>query len=286
MTNQKELPDKIIDWLGSQGYPLEMKVASAFQEVGLSVLQSTYYKDPETKKKREFDVVARSQGEWVDYFILTIQFAISCKKADRHPWIVFTGDGRASDLKTRSNLLVPSPGADRVRRSLWRIPDYHDQKLLHRPLGLGYGITEAFTSGADMPYEALMSTINFADASINDLGFQEKPKKNEQKVALYSVFTVPIVVISGKLFEVKLQEDGNLDLQEVSRSIVAVDHPLTYSQRESVEVIIATEDEIAKLANEASQLVEFITDQKELQIKSYEKTLSDGPIDKSAPRIW
>ena len=58
MNDNEELRKKIEEWLLSQGYPLEMQVASEWRNSGFSVTQSHYYSDPENTSLREIDIVA------------------------------------------------------------------------------------------------------------------------------------------------------------------------------------------------------------------------------------
>ena len=53
---ENDLEKRVADWLKTQGYPLEMRVASALREVGFDVSQSEYYNDPDTQTSREIDV--------------------------------------------------------------------------------------------------------------------------------------------------------------------------------------------------------------------------------------
>ena len=96
MAKEQDIKTKLLAWLNTQGYPLEMQVAQEFQSSGFTVTQSLYYADPETAKQREIDVVARKEGEWSDYFLLNIQFAISCKNATKRPWVVFSNETKYS----------------------------------------------------------------------------------------------------------------------------------------------------------------------------------------------
>jgi hypothetical protein len=58
---------RVSEWLTEQGYPLELRVAQAFTGAGAEVKQAEYFKDSETGKFREIDVVATfrraAQGE-------------------------------------------------------------------------------------------------------------------------------------------------------------------------------------------------------------------------------
>ena len=50
---EQTMEDKILDWLNTQGYPLEMRVARAFQRQNFHVRQPVYYDDPDEKNSRE-----------------------------------------------------------------------------------------------------------------------------------------------------------------------------------------------------------------------------------------
>jgi hypothetical protein len=84
----EDLKNKIRNWLDGQGYPLEMRVARAFQEVGFSVTSSEYYIDPDEKKPREIDVIASLQ-DVIDGVIFELVYTIECKSSKANPWICF-----------------------------------------------------------------------------------------------------------------------------------------------------------------------------------------------------
>ena len=93
--NDEPLKSKIHSWLQKQGFPLELKVAKAFQGNGFSVLQSSYYTDFEEQKPRETDVIARLYSHFEppdSEFIneLETYAVIECKSTDK-PWVCFRG---------------------------------------------------------------------------------------------------------------------------------------------------------------------------------------------------
>src|SRR5688500_18200731 len=76
--------DKVMEWLSTTGFPLEMSAASAFLEAGFEVTQSHMYEDAQSDKAREIDVFARDP----DYLgIVDIAFIIECKSSSK-PWVV------------------------------------------------------------------------------------------------------------------------------------------------------------------------------------------------------
>ena len=84
---ENDLKNKVTAWIETQGYPLEMRVASALREVGFDVSQGEYYDDPETQTAREIDVVA-VKGD--DYGLLEVSIVVECKKSADKPWVLLS----------------------------------------------------------------------------------------------------------------------------------------------------------------------------------------------------
>jgi len=87
------LKAKLRDWLRTQGYPLEMAVASAFRRNGLLVAQSEYYRDPDTHLPREIDVVVYRDSQLGNY-ALRLMLVVECKASKDKPWVLFTSHPR------------------------------------------------------------------------------------------------------------------------------------------------------------------------------------------------
>lgn len=58
--DDKNLDNKVKDWIQKTGFPFEMEVANAFVNAGFMVAQSVYYRDNELGKYREADIIAHS----------------------------------------------------------------------------------------------------------------------------------------------------------------------------------------------------------------------------------
>jgi hypothetical protein len=55
--NDSDLKLKVKEWLSTQGFPFEMRVAAQLQDAGFQVVQSAYFGDPSTAKARELCVL-------------------------------------------------------------------------------------------------------------------------------------------------------------------------------------------------------------------------------------
>src|SRR4051794_18151031 len=108
MPNEQEntpeaLEEKILKWLKTQGYPLEMEAARAFKEAGFRVTPSEYYCDPETQKLREIDVYATYVVPG-DIYYLSIAVTVECKSGAKGPWVFFTKESDLYDKSISLNL--------------------------------------------------------------------------------------------------------------------------------------------------------------------------------------
>ena len=86
MHSDKPLSLTVYEWLQKQGYPLEMEVASALSKKGLWVRRASYYKDSESDKSREIDVIA-TETEILG--MAELHFVVECKASSK-PWILFS----------------------------------------------------------------------------------------------------------------------------------------------------------------------------------------------------
>src|SRR6476469_3471123 len=74
----KSVISAVRTWLDKQGFPLEMRTASAFRAAGFDVRQSSYYVDAETGKAREIDVIAYDPDPLM-LGLTRIVFVLECK---------------------------------------------------------------------------------------------------------------------------------------------------------------------------------------------------------------
>jgi hypothetical protein len=201
MANNKDITGKkVTDWLNSQGYPLEMIVASTFRKAGFTVSLSDWYEDFETKEHREIDVTALQWSDLRKSIALQICWQIECKIARDKPWVIFVSMAQperflpfnliASDFYRSS--VLDYLKQNEPREKLMRLP-------LFEPKYVGYGITQTFTTGLDVPYKAIMSSVKSSIDRVNKLAkINELELKTKRQ---YLCVAFPVIVIDGKLFE-------------------------------------------------------------------------------------
>ncbi|MBU4233078.1 MAG: hypothetical protein L6277_01015 [Desulfobacterales bacterium] len=209
MSKDEEFRKKIHDWLSSQGYPLEMQVSLAFKQSGFSIRQSNFYADPETGESREIDVIATTEDlSWSKY----VSYVIECKVSRDKPWVLFTTENlfegwnifftRAVLTEEARNVLIKAFSEDKDNPKF----EWLREKLLS-----GYGLTQAFTSGRDIPHEAIMSVSKGAIA-----------RKVEQDKRAGGVFDVifPVIIIDGRLFECFLDNSCSVQIREIEEGVL------------------------------------------------------------------
>lgn len=225
----KSLESRILDWLQTQGYPLEMWVAGALEANGFSATLSDYYEDPTTSELREIDVTGMSHVETLDrIFPVRMCVRVECKVSKGKPWVVFMreNEGEFPEWPVAPPYVPSTRGYHDLwlaaGKSLPQLPDAYNSLVDARvlaPLKVGHSMVQVrFNSdnNLDVAYKAITSAVN-ASVALARAVDRWTTKKEESK-PLWVVF--PAIVIDGQLFECGQQEADHLELREVNRTAV------------------------------------------------------------------
>jgi hypothetical protein len=203
----EQLNEKIIGWLNTQGYPLEMKVANQFKNAGFGVLQSRYFNDFEEQKPREIDITAAILAA-DDKSTTSVIYTIECKKSLEKPWVIFTANETKDKNHSLSGCFAISEMVKNNRNIDMNMFN-HYVSILHPCRIFGHGITQCFTSGYDVAYSAIMGSLKASIGRISsDIEYQEY------------VFAIPIVIFEGKLFECNIGRDEKIVVHEVKEGSI------------------------------------------------------------------
>ncbi|EMB9230168.1 MULTISPECIES: hypothetical protein [Vibrio] len=240
------LSNKVLEWMNKTGFPLEMKTALSFRKQSFDVYQSHYYKDFESDKSREIDVLAlhidqNSTG------IVDIAYVMECK-ASKKPWVVLKGDTLSDSYHRLNSFCIASDAgreafADKlVNGELSYIRDYTEKSKY-----AGYDFRQAMGGDHDPAYGAAIGVIKAC------LGYIKDRTCNMPDRLCYCF---PVIVVDSPLFECSLNQDGELELQEVQRSCFQFSsyHP----ERVSTTVTVITKSELDKFSSEAEMVAESI----------------------------
>lgn len=247
----KSMRDRVADWLSTQGYPLEMSTAEAFRRVGFSVAQSHYFADTEEGVPREIDVIATAY-EVKDVSDIQLTVVAECKKSSDKPWVSFTS---AHTINERGAVYfrTASESGQAFLKIAARDKIVRELSAFRLPSRLGYGLTQAFTSGKDVPFEAVMGA---AKAGARQL---QAFKENWDRVDAVALVVMPVVVTEAPLFESYLNVDGELELEEVSKFTLIWRHPGVGRPLTLIDVVRASE--LARYANAMQEAVSVLANQ-------------------------
>lgn len=186
-------------WLEDQGFPLEMRVAAAFQKFEFEVTQSSFYVDPESEKAREIDVIARAPDA---LGVIDIEFVVECKSSDK-PWVLLCSPETVVGFSRIRAFGVLSAQARAALAE--RISDLIQQwPWLDKKGTVGYSLRQAH-SGTDVAYAASMSVAKACDWILNSPSDYKPPY----------IFAFPVIVIDGPLVRCWLSAEGELELEEI-----------------------------------------------------------------------
>lgn len=222
----EQLKNKIKDWLDKHGYPLEMYVASVFQKAGFEVVQSVYYTDPESNTAREVDVFAYKNIQFDNHW-LSFSFVIECKSSKK-PWLAFMADDNTKEFNSSNfhSTRTAKTLINTLRKNTGFKSDLFPYELKH----FAYALTQALRDGdtPDITYKAVQTITKSIESYISR--YDSKPEAK-----LYYYF--PLIVTDCPLFEVKLQNDNTIDIQETLHSIYLARNPKDNNLTSAVQIL-------------------------------------------------
>lgn len=223
---ENDLKKKVTTWLETQGYPLEMRVASALREVGFDVSQGEYYDDPETQTAREIDVIAVKRDK---YGLLEISIVVECKKSADKPWVLFTSEMHESGKNKIFTYAIMSVSAR--EKLIKKVIDKSTRDLLwlNKPKRTAYGMAVAFAKGEDPAYKAALSALK---ASIS-----QNNSSTDTDLSRSLRFIFPVLVMDGNLFEAYLDKRGNTVVQEIDEGAVTYYREISGCPVSSVRIV-------------------------------------------------
>ena len=236
---------KISDWIKDQGYPLEMYCENILSAKGFTVVQSLHYEDDETKKYREIDILATIYKTHND---ATFNFSIvvECKLSKDKPWLLFARKPH-KDRKEEilSNAFTTYNGKELMNRSVefgkFSLLKFNNEMV-------GFNLTQCFTTGKDIPYQAIMGTINACEHLV---------KKSNNSMKKFCNFYFPVVVIDGELYKCYTNTDNDLSIESTEMEKLLTMR--SYSERASILHTIVTRNGFKSFVDGlATELNEFI----------------------------
>jgi hypothetical protein len=264
-SNNHDTTSNITTWLKKQGYPLEMFVARHFHNAGFHVKISDFYTDFETEKPREIDITAQHHSPINEPVLLQVSFHIECKSSPDKPWILFVSDtllGNEIGFHTENII-----STETYRAFLLAMLESQDRRkffpiLNKSPLlslkNVSYGITQAFTSGQDIPYSAIMSAVKSSIFRVRLIDSFDKISNQKYQCAV----AFPVVVVDGLLYNGIMDESGEIRIQEVEKGVLYWKFPNPIHASPLVNIVTknSLSDFVAKANETAKIFVELASD--------------------------
>jgi hypothetical protein len=240
--------ERIAKWAESSGHTLEMRTARILREAGFStVIQGQHYTDPTTSEQRETDVVAShsigSSGKQV-----IVELVCECKHTTDKLTVMLT-----HPLNVAPSLVIRRRAHTKHSKALLlelgTRPELQSLSISVIPNEPGYRM--AFVSKSDrddQAHKALLSLGSACRGIVDDIA----------RVAPgVHVIAIPLLILSGKLFEARLNQNGAINVIEVDQSVLAWRNPII--DRHSY-IAVVTESGLkqaaSRLASEAKTLAE------------------------------
>ena len=274
--NSSPIDQRLLEWLEKQGYPLEMRVAKAFQAAGARVIQSEYYVDPVREESREIDIVADWQ-QWFNHAIVTITFVIECKSSKDKPWILFVSpDARLSDAARVAQRAASRLG-QQVLSTIARESSAQDLFIFRLPDAPAYSITQAFTSSHDLCYAAATTVASACSAQARAA---DRPPPQALKRLLNLEVVFPVLVTEARLFEASLQQDSSVSLAERTSGVLLWRNPIVGLPHTIIHVLSlpALEQFIAEARTSAERFIALCASDYREAIEKATSTLLASPV--------
>jgi hypothetical protein len=208
-------------WIRKTGFPLEMRTARALRHAGFPESSRwPSYLSESTGKFREIDIRTENGlhlGSPENEFVVNCVF--ECVYSADQPWVIFPHDNAEATIFAEWDARLWTGASNFMGKA---IAEYLDDEgappdLVTFPSPFGYGIRQvSFRAGKSKDRKVGDSTreeeepwrdkvSQLIDASLAILATQNGPADRG--------LVLPILVLDGELFEARLREDGEIELQ-------------------------------------------------------------------------
>jgi hypothetical protein len=220
----RDLKEYIKKEIAKSGFPLETKAAAILNSKGWSVLPHLIYPTEShgAQEYRETDIQATKTSEVQrasDNLVVTHQIlVIECKKQEEKPWVFFEQDSPNTDIFTLNISPLRCYG---IMENFFRSHYYYGRKpcAYHFP---------SFVSKGE-PDQILKAINQVVDATIYTLSMEID--LFEKLIIKRISFIYPIILLDGKLFSAKVQNNGDIQVNEAQYLQLKVSRALSNPEK-------------------------------------------------------
>ena len=219
MTNtdkpEKDVTDKVSEWLSNEGYPLEFFSASTFHSNGFQVRQGYYVQDLQSDSPREIDVLAEMTSFSPEPSFLRICYAVECKWSGDKPWVVFTS--RHHQI-AESACIAQTIGSEVGEAILWSLAGdktFQSLNTFNTPETPGFNGRQVFSKSNDVFYSAMQSVASAANSLAKEYNHGNK---SLQEILHAAIIIFPVIVLDGLLYKAIFNEaNGQIELENTDQ---------------------------------------------------------------------
>ncbi len=261
------LEKKVVEWLNSQGYPLEMHTAKCCRDAGLTTQPSYYYFDGESGKQRETDVYGytREMRATKKGRNFQLSFAFECKQSRAKPWVAFTHTHmNQDDISLHRATTVVQRICPKYTEDWWLQLATKAIALEIYPLENINPIAHSLVrvsfdkSREDAAFAALMSVAKAATDIADTLG--QGSKNLSRKVQLAFTIVIPVLVLDAPLFSCHLDDEDEVSLSPIDRCTLHWSNQVS-SESPGITIIeVVTKQSLPNFLNDMNTALEQISD--------------------------
>jgi hypothetical protein len=204
---------RLTEWLATEGYPLEFATAKAFRNTGFRVFQGYYTASEDDKPAREIDVVATMDSPRRD-FLLRVVNVVECKWSGDKPWVFFCSDNAAM---TSAAIIAHAIASQLGDALMWKDAGSKllgKLELFQSPKSPAFGGRQGFSGSRDVLFDALRSVTGAARSIAEEYDAADGTGAGTA-LPPNGIVAIPLIVVTGRLFEVRQGASGDLELSEV-----------------------------------------------------------------------
>lgn len=237
--NKEELKSKVLKDIQKSGFISEMMVNSILIKKGwLFTLCGETFNDKDLNKSREIDIVSyKVLANEDDSVRVGVHVVIEVKKSEK-PWVVFCQ--KKEHFFHNLVTLVMLRDSENINMDELSFSDIGENYRHSKSNIYGSAYTEAFKGPSETSqiYSALITACKAA-TSYQKKESDASMKNNKKQINFY----LPIVVLNGKLFQAKLDESGDVEIEETNYCPINLNYSSdNYSQERFFPEIVTIDE--------------------------------------------
>ena len=254
---------KIIGDIEKSGFLTELKVGQKLRSKGWEVSFGETYLDYDEKKSREIDIYAyKIKNNMKINFQLVFTIYVEIKYEPKNPWVIFMTEDSMHDYKW---IILHSGEAFRSEAG----GAYFSDRISPNPLSRddkksGTAFHEAFkkSNSPSIIYKALIGASKAAFHHMEESRRDKEVEKYSPKEQVIHEFHIPIVIVSGELFEAHLVAD-NIEVQKAEWLPVKLNYSsknYTKTNERWFRPYIANVSGLSSFVDKLDQWIDFLYD--------------------------